>query len=269
MIEPGFCEAQLQQLVNSEFGVRLRRLGLRPIPIIPSLPEECKLGWDTGFYISRGNLPAPSSDTEGCNLFIQYKLAIVIEQRGRNFAYWGEPYFQYKMAYSKRNNGYTYDYKQIQALFSLTQRGYPCFYIANETTELEDVIAWAESDRLISNCCIIDVRDMQGQHRFVTYTRGSDKCLLSSDTFEVQRVRTFDALISEAKMAKVTSLREDKESLKMILSDFKQWEKRVRVLMKYAAEPDFDDATSLIQLSILQKAIWDVFGSVWLKLYLD
>lgn len=85
MIEPDFGELQFQQLFNDELIDRLPVFGIQPI--IPTLPEEKYLGWDSGFNIPGLKLPDPLQ--KNCNLFLQYKLSkIVIGSQGGQRHYW-------------------------------------------------------------------------------------------------------------------------------------------------------------------------------------
>jgi len=266
MIEPDFCEAQLQQLVNMELTADFKRIGLQTTPIVRSLREELKLGWDTGFNVKGQPMPGP--DTKGCNLFIQYKLAILMESRGGKFKFWRTPYFQYKIAYSKKNNGYTYNYNQLSALVALSNRNYSCFYISNNTTELDDIIKWSNTNQLIPNCCILDIGQIHDLHRFITYTQDSDVCLLSSEPNEAKKTTTFDTIFVKVKEGLKSSPEEDYKNFDMIFSDFPIWFKRVDRLLSYSGEFELDKDAWLVKLATYHKVLWDIFGWIWVKLYL-
>ncbi len=177
MLYPDFCEAQLQAVCNIAI---CRLLGGTVYPTVPSLAEEHYLGWDTGLVVGRDPVPAP--DQKGCNFFIQYKLAYVVEgPRGKQYIYWKKSYYRFEIPHIRRGrNGYYEDYSQYYKLRALRSRGYPVVYISNAVIEVRRLVAEANRniDRVIA---VIDVEDIKGPHRFVTYTEQSPYVLLHSE----------------------------------------------------------------------------------------
>jgi hypothetical protein len=100
MVKPNFSECQLQQLVNNEIVINLLQSKNKyVIPKIPSLPEEYKLGWDTGFYFPwLGILHNPKH--KGCNFFLQYKISSEIGKKGNQYSYWSAPYYRFQIPYT-------------------------------------------------------------------------------------------------------------------------------------------------------------------------
>ncbi len=79
------------------------------IPKIPSLPEEYKLGWDTGFYFPWLGIPH-NPKHKGCNFFLQYKISSEIGKKGNQYSYWSAPYYRFQIPYTTKENGnYVYD----------------------------------------------------------------------------------------------------------------------------------------------------------------
>lgn len=266
MIEPDFCEAQLQALVNGEFCFCCNQFSIVPIPHIPSLPEEAKLGWDTGFYSS--NLPPPLQNQKGCNLFIQYKRATLMEKKGGKYSFWNYPYFQYQIPFQRKPSGYALDYHQFDALVNLANLGFVCYYISNQTTDIDELVTRAMNRQIINNSCIIDVGDIKAQHKYVTYTRTSTFCLLHSEPSETKKIKSFDNILLQIKASIRSTINEDYEKLDMLLSDRPIWRKRVDELHSLVSNSKEDYDMPMIKLSVLQRALYDVFGYVWLKLWI-
>ena len=204
MLEPDFCESQLQTVCNM---LICRLLGSRSFPIIPSLVEEWELGWDSGFII--GGSPTPAPDQKGCNFFIQYKLAGLLEgPRGGQYQYWSEPYFRFRIPHSKRDEGWYYkDYHQYHRLKALSQRGYLALYISNSVINVQHLFEISEHG-LAAITVAVNLSDFYDTHEFVTYTAASSHVMLHSEPVKApkQRVRTFFKLI---KVSRATTFEED------------------------------------------------------------
>ena len=204
MLEPDFCESQLQVICNMLICVLL---GNGAFPIIPSLAQEWELGWDSGFII--GGSPTPAPDQKGCNFFIQYKLAKLLEgpQSGQ-FQYWSEPYFGFQIPHGKRDEGWYYnDYHQYHRLKALSQRGYLALYISNSVTNVQHLFEISVNG-LDAITAAVNLSDINGTHKFITYTAASSHVMLHSEPVKApkQGGRTFFNLI---KVSRATTLQED------------------------------------------------------------
>jgi hypothetical protein len=184
VIEPNFSESQLQQLINTEVTLRLVQSGRGMfLPVVISLPEEAVKGWDTGFFFPW--LTAPGlDDHRGCNFFLQYKLASLLEgRRGGEWSFWRKPYFRFRIPHNSkdRNSGeYFEDYHQLEALRVIAAKGYPVYYVSNRTPYEETLFEIAKSQQLLDTQAIIKLRSTTLNHRYVTYTEFGKQCYMHS-----------------------------------------------------------------------------------------
>jgi hypothetical protein len=214
MLYPDFCEAQLQAICNMDI---CRRLGSSAYPVIPSLVEENRLGWDSGFIIGRS--PPPAENQKGCNFFVQYKLAHLVEgPRGGQYRFWGESYFRFKIPHERRDqNGYYDDYHQYHLLKGLTQRGYPTLYTANAVVDAQHLFQSAQQN-IDAITASISVAEFDSCCKFVTYTQDSDYVMLHSEPTQVGRYR-HDSLLPTLRDSQPTTFNEDISKLLGIFSD--------------------------------------------------
>lgn len=210
MIEPNFGEGQLQQCVNTEFTLRaLRSHRVSVSPVIPTLIEEDILGWDSGFFLPW--LPyGPVPNHKGCNVFLQYKLASLIEgPRGTQYADWGEPYLRFQIPHkTKTGSHYVTDYHQYDALRDLAQAKCEVYYATNQVLTRDELFTLAESQSLLDNTPLLDVRDVPEPHFYATFTVSSPHFLLHSDAKSARRT-TGAKLIARIPELKMHSLEED------------------------------------------------------------
>lgn len=204
MLQPDFCESQLQTVCNMEICTLL---GNRSFPIIPSLVEEKELGWDSGFIISGGSTPAP--DQKGCNFFIQYKLSDLLEgPRGGQYQYWNAPYFRFRIPHSRRDGGWYYkDYHQYHRLKALSNRHYLVLYVANSVMVVQDLLQHSVHG-LDAITSAVNIADINTTHEFITYTATSNHVMLHSEPVKAPKLRV--QKISELiKVSPATTFEED------------------------------------------------------------
>ena len=177
-----FGEGQLQMLVNLEIVRHVIALHNHfPIPIVPTLPEEFLLGWDTGF-----NFPfvpiLPSQENRSCNFFIQYKISEIVEGHGGGqYHHWHEEYYRFTIPHyvSSNANGYQPDYHQFHALSALSQ-SFPVYYATNSTVYLDDLAQAARQNNLLNRIPLVDVAEVVDEHTYVTFTQSSPHFVLCS-----------------------------------------------------------------------------------------
>lgn len=223
MIKPNFSESQLQQLVNTEITMRLyshfptghywRRYFH---PVIINLIEENDLGWDTAFFFPWLSVP-PHADHRGYNFFIQYKRSKLIEgHRGIEWHYWNKPYLRFQIPYSTKNkltNQYFDDYNQFYHLKDLADMGYYVYYFTNYILYRNELLMFASNQQLLNETPILDVADINGNHKKTTFTNDSPYFLLHSKLKETKKLN-WDKLINIIKKSDGTFLSKDVEVLK-------------------------------------------------------
>jgi len=197
MREPNFSESQLQQAVNTAFIRHVFNLhGEWIFANVPSLCAEYDLGWDSAFYLRW--LPyIRADDHEGCNFFIQYKLSVLLTSAGaKQWKFWGSEYFRYKIPYSAKdaNGDFVDDYHQWERLKELADRNYPTFYATNETLSKDELKARYDDGTLLDFIPLLDVRNVSGLHKFVTFTNDSSYFLLHSEKEESKKLSFSKAL---------------------------------------------------------------------------
>lgn len=188
-------------------------------PIIISLIEEYDLGWDTAFFFPWLSMP-PHPDNRGCNFFIQYKLSELIEgHRAREWSHWNEHYFRFQIPYSTKDtitHRYYDDYNQFDHLKDLANMGYYVYYFTNHVLRDRDLFHMASDQQLLDEIPILDVSDINGYHKKVTFTKDSPYFLLHSKLEEIKMLN-WEKLIDTIKKSDGTSLFKDVEVLKKFI----------------------------------------------------
>ena len=190
MNEANFSESQLQQAVNTAYARRVFEIqGFWPLPIVPSLVAEADLGWDTAFYFPWIHHP-PSGDDQGCNVFLQYKLAAEFVSPGaKEWPEWGAAYYRFKIPHNAE------DYHQWDRLKALANKGYPTYYATNSTLLLAVLMQNFQTGTLLETVPLLDVRLIAGKHKHVTFTPSSAYFVLHSEREEIHKT-TVGALLS-------------------------------------------------------------------------
>lgn len=260
MFEPDFGELQLQQLFNAELITRLPAMGIQPI--VPTLHEEHYLGWDTGFYVPGLKLPDPSQ--KNCNLFLQYKLSVLIEgRRGKQYGYWGQPYFRFNIPHWKSpghpGRGYP-DFHQYDALKNLADNGFATFYVTNHTLDLVELLDWANNRVVIDMNPTLDIAQINGQHLCATFTRESDHYFVDSEPEKTAK-NLLDTMEETILKGRGTSLNEDIDIIPGLLMEHEIF-KGAYQLMEEQMRPQTIESKWLI----LHYVIFQTLGLMWWKL---
>lgn len=223
MREPNFSESQLQQAVNTAFIRRVVDLhGVWAFAHVPSLIAEFDLGWDTAFHLHW--LPhVPSSDDEGCNFFLQYKLSGELTSPGaREWSHWGEPYFRFKIPHSTRDSSgqFVDDYHQWERLKALANKAYPTFYATNSTLQKSALQNALQAGILLDRIPLLDVRTVAAEHKHVTFTSVSASAIfaLHSEKEEIKML-TFGSALELLAQSQQSSL---EASSKQLLTALKE-----------------------------------------------
>lgn len=219
MREPNFSESQLQQATNTAFIRKvLAHHGYWAFAHVPSLIAEYDLGWDTGFHLHW--LPhAPSSEDEGCNFFLQYKLSGELTSKGaKEWSHWKDDYFRFKIPHSSRNDvgDFVDDYHQWHRLKALANKNYPTFYATNSTLRKSVLQTTLEAGNLLDHVPLLDIRTVANEHKHVTFTSTSNAFALHSE-IEVVKKQEFSTVLRLLADQAQTSLRESTDNLLNVL----------------------------------------------------
>lgn len=260
MIAPDFGELQLQQLFNAELINKLPLQGIQPI--VPTSHEEQYLGWDSGFYVPGLKLPDPSQ--KNCNLFLQYKLSIIIEgPRGNEWSYWGRPYFRFDIPHWKspgyRRRQYP-DFHQYDALKNLAKSGFPTFYVTNHTVDLDELLDWANNRVILDRNPALDIGKINGYHLVATFTEDSEYYLLASEPEKTVKA-SLDTIKGVILKAPRTSLKEDIDIIPRVLAEHKLFTELYHLQKK---EREIDTIES--EWLLLRHIIFLVLHLTWWKL---
>lgn len=243
MREPNFSEAQLQQAVNIAYVRKIFELqGQWPFPHIPSLVAEYDLGWDTAFYLDWLSNTA-SSDDEGCNFFLQYKLSGELTSPGaREWSHWSSPYFRFKIPHSTRDlsGQFIDDYHQWDRLKALADKAYPTFYATNSTLQKAALQRTLQAGSLLDRIPLLDVRTVTALHKHVTFTSVSPSGVFALHSEkEESKMLTFagalDALANGRQSSMSSSSAELLSALKDVGGNDASWQSD---LSRISASPD-------------------------------
>lgn len=212
MIEPDFREPQLQQTVNGAFLLWAITQGNGFVhPVVPSLPEEELLGWDSAFFFP-WLLPGPNLQHHGCNFFLQYKISLVVEgHNGGQYADWYQSYYRFQIPHTtKHGTQYVSDFHQLYALQALAGQQYEVYYATNQVTSRHDLFTLAENRALLDNTPFLSVADVTHDHRYVTFTPTSQHFFLHSETEECRK-HPFEMVQSGLRQAERRPLGKDND----------------------------------------------------------
>ena len=197
MREANFSESQLQQAVNTAYIRHVYEThGVWVFANVPSLIDEFDLGWDSAFHFPWFPCP-PLPDHEGCNFFIQYKLSGELASAGaKEWKHWKTKYFRFKIPYSTKDSfgKFVDDYHQWDRLKELSNEGYPTFYATNSTLNKDDLRCASREGTLLNDVPLLDVREVDSLHKYVTFTSTSTFFLMHSDKEESNRLRFSTAI---------------------------------------------------------------------------
>ncbi len=189
MIEPDFQEPQLQQTVNIAFLMWAKGQGrIFKGPIIPSLPEEEFVGWDSAFFFP-WFFSGPNLEHYGCNFFLQYKLSSLVQgPRGGQYTFWNQPYYRFRIPYMmKQGTKYVPDFHQLYALRELARAKYLVYYATNQVISRNELFVLADNQTLLDNTPLLDVADITHDHHYVTFIPSSRHFYLHTEAVACQR----------------------------------------------------------------------------------
>lgn len=255
-----FCEQQFQQLFNNEFTNILFGMGIQPI--IPTPWQEYFLGWDTGYNMPNLGLPIPSQ--KYCNLFLQYKLAEMIDDpRGGQWDHWNGPYLRFHIPHWKSpgHPGRKYpDFHQYHALRKIAEKGYPVFYVTNHTINLSELLKWANNRSIIDKCPALHVGYIDEEHLLATFIESSSHYFLHSQPKEVSstKIGIHKEIFFESPM---TSFEEDLVVFPKIFSEHDIFSKEYDLRKRQMIEEPIESRWILLHQTISQ-----VIGVNWWKL---
>lgn len=224
MIEPNFSESQLQQAANAAFIMINGKSHKKWLfAHILSLSDEFFLGWDSAFYLDW--LPHPAlPDHAGCNFFLQYKLSNQYTSPGAaEWSHWKQEYFRFKIPHNAKNASgkYVDDYHQWDRLKALAGKGYPTYYGTNATLLKSKLESTYQAGTLLKYVPLLDVRNVHGIHKHVTFTPNSADFKLHSDV-EESPVLTLSTVIESIAQVPQTSIAEANDRLLSALSEMNQ-----------------------------------------------
>jgi hypothetical protein len=214
MIEPDFREPQLQQTINGAFLLWGQDQGSGFLhPVVPSLPEEKLLGWDSAFFFP-WLVPGPNYQHHGCNFFLQYKISVVVEgHNGGQYADWNQSYYRFKIPHNTKVGGqYVTDYHQLHVLQGIASQQYKVYYATNQVTSRHDLFSQAEAGTLLDNTPFLSVSHVQRDHYYVTFTPTSPHFFLHSEAEECRR-HSFEMLSTHLRQAKRRPLGRDNQMI--------------------------------------------------------
>lgn len=260
MLKADFSEQQFQQLFNNEFANGLSGMGIQPI--IPTPRQEYSLGWDTGYNMPSLGLPIPSQ--KYCNLFLQYKLAEMIDDpRGGQWHYWNRPYLRFHIPHWKSpgHPGRKYpDFHQYYALRNLVNKGYAAFYVTNHTIDLGELLEWANHKIIVDKCPALHVGYINEEHILATFIEASRHYFLQSESEEVPST-TWDMVIDIFMESPMTSLEEDLDIFPELFSKHEMFSKEYDLRKMQMIEEPIESRWILLHQTMSQ-----VIGLNWWKL---
>jgi hypothetical protein len=208
MLDPNFCESQLQTSANLAYADEIRqRTGGIPFPFVPSLPAEFLLGWDTAFDLDwiRHRLSGPFAHRhKGCNFFLQYKLSSLVESPGRSreWAIWGKPYFRFTIPHRKKVGGrYRNEFHQWMRLKEIAATGVPTFYATNTMIDERELRTLFEDGKLLSRIALLGIAPIKRKHVHVSFADPFSKFSLHSTPEETKFSSFGDVVASFAEIS--------------------------------------------------------------------
>lgn len=215
MDEPDYCEAQLQQMVNTELFNRLR-LASNPAPIPIVVPQwlEDLWGWDTGIYLPW--LGPGNAAQKGCNFFIQYKLSKRYKSKGAyGWEKWNKPFFRFNLGYQRDGQ---WDLSQRDHLVMLAADGFIVAHVTNHVLTLKDLTELAAKDLLCDKLPVLRTTQELSKHRQVSFLPSGKDFALHSQSAQAHVV----SLLSIFDEGRATQLTDDLPKLARVLKHFEE-----------------------------------------------
>jgi hypothetical protein len=258
MQEPNYCEAQLQQMTNTEMFNLLRSQGIfNSFPrIIPPHLEDL-WGWDTGFFLPWLGLGHTSQ--LGCNLFIQYKLSNEYNgRRSQGWQVWQQSFFRFNLGYRRHRR---WDFNQRNHLVMLSNQGYAVVYITNHVLDFNDLANLARQDQLCSSLPVLRVDRTISRHKRVSFTANSTQFSLHSNMEKASRV-TITKVLSDIR---TTTLDTDINTIIEILSHYEEATGFKEETLKQAITRLEGSALEYLRPYIVQSFLHKYLNVYWLR----
>lgn len=197
MPKAGFSESQLQQAINTSIVISQANHGIfSPFIYVPSLWDEFDVGWDSAFFLQ--GFP-PMRDSNGCNIFIQYKLSMELTRTtAAEWNEWGKSYFRFRIPHgaSSDPSEERLDYHQWDALKELSNKGFAVYYATNFTISRTDLIESYSKQTLLGQTPAINIANIGTRHRHATFTLKDPNFKLHSELEEAKKMCLGDVLSS-------------------------------------------------------------------------
>lgn len=188
MSKPDFSEAMLQMVVNFEL---INTASKKVTPIIPSLIQEKKCGYDTKFKRYFGI---------GKSLFIQYKLSDLITKEGGNeWDSWKQEYYRFKLYHDKKGVKNLDQYNKLINLAKCNSYANTVLYATNSFIKCYELSNYFKKSELLSHIYCLNVSkidfDKKLEHYHVTFIKKSEYFKLHSQIEKVD-IDNFENIIS-------------------------------------------------------------------------
>ncbi|WP_154644572.1 hypothetical protein [Leptospira interrogans] len=265
----------MQQLVNTEISLNcFQSHGIYFPPIVVSLAKEAILGWDSAFHLPWINLPA-NPNHKGCNLFIQYKLASLLEtESAGEFSFWEMAYYRFQIPHESKDpitGAFILDYHQFASLKSLADINYPVYYVTNSVVFEKDLLQLARSLKLGDSCSWFSVADISANHRYVSFSNRSDHGLLHSEPEKIAK-KSFESIVESinSEGQEKTDFSSDFKYLRTIIDEF---EKRTEVSTEFRLDNSLEKINNRIpdefrpqfKARLIASRLNYYFGLQWFK----
>ena len=250
MIEPNFCELQLQQMVNSEIFNRFHGFALSPIiPIVVPQFYEDQWGWDTGLFLpwfGRG-----LQNQKGCNFFIQYKLSNKYDTSSAlGWESWEAPFYKFNLGYRRKRR---WDFVQRNHLIELSENGFITIYVTNNVVDFSELTRIAVHGELCSELPVLQVTDVLKRHKTVTFTEHADQFCLHSEIERAER----SSVIKIFESVKPTEFNNDLNTVVKVLSRFEDaigiQENGIRQIIERLPQQNFFYLKTRVVVSLLRQ----------------
>lgn len=257
MQEPDFCEAQLQQMTNTELFNCLRtQLHLPTVPrVIPQYWEE-RWGWDTGLYIPW--LGLPHTEQMGCNFFIQYKLSSQYTVTAIGGNSWRRPFLRFNLGYQRHSD---WDFSQRDHLIMLADKGFVVVYITNHVLSFAKLAELAFENNLCSTLPVLRVNYNLSTHKRISFTPESTFFRLHSKEENPPKTSIAEIL----KSGKMTNLTDDLENIFQVLMHY---EETVGIKVRTVSHALKDLQTINVKYAkmwITWRFLWHYLNIVWIR----
>ncbi|MDI7191250.1 hypothetical protein [Leptospira santarosai] len=217
----------------------------------------------------------PHLNHKGCNLFIQYKLASLLQtERAEEYKYWETAYYRFQIpheSYDRITGDHYFDFHQFNSLKKLANEDYPVFYVANSVILEKELLDCARAQNLRESCSWFSVADISDNHRYLSFVDGDGHGLLHSEPVKIAK-KPFVSIVESIDNGsqEKTNVSTDIKYLRTVIEDF---ENRTEVSSEFRLNYAFDQISnripdeirSQIKVRIIASRLYSYFGLQWLK----